>query len=60
MLFWRALDFLCPPPRKLRDGSVQTYREWRSEHRDRPPSDVRGPIRALDITQETGAPLARG
>lgn len=55
MLFWRALDFFFPPPRKLRDGTTQTYREWRRLHRDRPPSDVRGPIRALDITQDSGA-----
>lgn len=58
MLFWRALDFFFPPPRRLRDGSTQTYGEWRREQDDRPRDargvrvgDVRGPIRALDITQ---------
>lgn len=55
MLFWKLLDFVCPPPRKLRDGSTQTYREWKRIHRDRQPEDVRGPIKALDIVQSNGA-----
>lgn len=57
-MFFKVLDFFFPPPRKLRDGSTQTYREWKRLQAARPRDkrgvrvgDVKGPIRALDITQ---------
>lgn len=53
-MFWRILDFLAPPPRKLRDGTTQTYHEWKRLHRKRQPEDVKGPIKALDIVQSKG------